>query len=155
MEYLGYILTREGIKPQLKKDFLMQSRALFGDVEGKNNNIRDCDGLVGEHPILERWGRRQWRHWRMSDVGLDSMVNRLCHRPWLIGGKHPRQRSQFTSFTNRRCVLESASAPPKYSDLLQRKKQLQDPNKWSRRPHTICYSHVEIINTSAGWISCS
>ena len=56
--------------------FLIRSRALFGEVDVRKLESRECEGVVGAVAIRAKCGRRQWRRWRNSEEGFVSIVKR-------------------------------------------------------------------------------
>jgi hypothetical protein len=43
-------------------------------------------GVAGEHPMEAMWGRRQSRHWRIREEGLDVIVKRVLRDGWRMCG---------------------------------------------------------------------
>jgi hypothetical protein len=55
---------------------------LFGEMDVRNARMHVDWGVVGEHPTEAMWGRRQCRHWRIMEEGLDVIVKRALRDGW-------------------------------------------------------------------------
>ena len=79
-----------------------------------------------------------------------------CHRPWLIGGKHLFAKGHDSLIRQSLMwVVERQRAPPNIRICFIKGSSCKIRICGGRRPHTIRDSYVELIDTSAGWISCT
>jgi hypothetical protein len=51
--------------------------ALFGEMDVRNAWTCVDWGVAGEYPMEAMWGRRQCRHWRIREEGLDAILKRI------------------------------------------------------------------------------
>ncbi len=59
---------------------------LFRETDVRNAWTHvDC-GVAGEPPMEAMWGRRQCRHWRIREEGLDVIMKRALRDGWRMCG---------------------------------------------------------------------